>query len=122
MRKVFVSLCAVLALVGSIWKVSAAGDDGDKEAIDRGRYLVEFAGCYECHTPRRIGPSGPEPVKERLFSGHPQDAVLPPMPHYGSATDGDLKAMFAYFMTVPPIRNQVPDPVPPGSAGNPMPD
>lgn len=39
--------------------------------------------------------------------------ILPPMPRYATATTGDLKAMFAYFMTVPPVRNQVPEPLPP---------
>ncbi len=49
-------------------------------------------------------------------------AVLPPMPImvYNNYTDGDLKAIFAYLRTIPPIRNQVPDPVPPLSlASNP---
>jgi len=35
------------------------------------------------------------------------------MPVYPTASDEDLKAMFAYFMTVPPIVNEVPEPVPP---------
>ena len=39
--------------------------------------------------------------------------ILPPMPRYPMASDEDLKAMFAYFMTVPPISNEVPEPVPP---------
>ena len=41
---------------------------------------------------------------------------LPPMPVYPKASDEDLEAMFAYFMTVPPIANQVPEPVPPAAA------
>ena len=45
--------------------------------------------------------------------------VLPPMPIavYNHFTDRDLKAIFAYLRTVPPIRNKVPDPVPPATAG-----
>jgi hypothetical protein len=35
--------------------------------------------------------------------------------NYGKLTDDDLKAMFAYLKTVPPIANQVPEPVPPKS-------
>jgi hypothetical protein len=42
--------------------------------------------------------------------------ILPPMPHYPMVTAEDLKAMFAYFMTVPPIVNEVPEPVPPPAA------
>ncbi len=46
--------------------------------------------------------------------------VLPPMPIavYNNFTDRDLKAIFAYLRTVPPIRNKVPDPVPPAPAGS----
>ena len=41
--------------------------------------------------------------------------ILPPMPWetLGKATDEDLKAIYAYLRTLPPIFNQVPDPVPP---------
>ena len=41
--------------------------------------------------------------------------ILPPMPWRMQAnmTDEDLKAMFAYLRTVPPITNHVPDPMPP---------
>lgn len=44
--------------------------------------------------------------------------VLPPMPIavYNNFTDRDLKAIFAYLRTIPPIRNKVPDPVPPAPA------
>ena len=44
-------------------------------------------------------------------------AVLPPMPIpvYRQLTDQDLKAIYAYLRTVPPIRNQVPDPLAPAS-------
>ncbi len=37
--------------------------------------------------------------------------IKPPMPWiwYKSATDGDLKAMYAYLRTIPPIVNRVPD-------------
>jgi hypothetical protein len=41
--------------------------------------------------------------------------ILPPMPWpvYRNLTDDDLKAVYAYLRTVPPIVNRVPDPVPP---------
>ena len=40
--------------------------------------------------------------------------VLPPMPRqdYGKLGDEDLKSIFAYLMTVAPVRNAVPKPVP----------
>jgi len=177
------SLFAALVCVGLLWTASAADEGNELAVVGRGRYLVEFAGCSECHTPWKMGSHGPEQDTDRLFSGHPQDAVLPPppelppgpwnaitggmtawagawgisygtnltsdpetglgawsvdqfvgalrtgqhlgigrdilppMPHYGSLTDDDLEAMFAYFMTVPPVKNEVPDPVPPAASG-----
>jgi hypothetical protein len=32
---------------------------------------------------------------------------------YREATDDDLKAMWAYLQSIPPIDNAVPDPIPP---------
>lgn len=39
--------------------------------------------------------------------------ILPPMPwrYYAQMTDEDLKSIYAYLRTVPPVRNQVPDAV-----------
>ena len=44
--------------------------------------------------------------------------LLPPMPwtSLSAATDEDLKAIFAYLQSLPAIKNQRPDPVPPASA------
>ena len=44
--------------------------------------------------------------------------ILPPMPWpvYRNLTDEDLEAVFAYLRTVPPIRNRVPQPLPPAVA------
>jgi mono/diheme cytochrome c family protein len=43
--------------------------------------------------------------------------VLPPMPIavYRNLNDADLKAVYAYLRTLPPIDNKVPDPLPPAS-------
>ena len=168
------------ALVVAGAMTAAAGEE--LTAAQRGKYLVETVGCAHCHTPLRMGPKGPEPDLERMYSGHPSDVelppppalppgpwnavtggmtawagpwgisyaanltsdketglgawdeemfvaalrtgkhlgmgrdMLPPMPHYPMVTVEDLKAMFAFFMTVPPIVNEVPEPVPPPAA------
>jgi hypothetical protein len=41
--------------------------------------------------------------------------ILPPMPWdlIGQMTDADLKAVFAYLQSLPPIENAVPDPISP---------
>ncbi len=43
--------------------------------------------------------------------------ILPPMPWplIGQMTDDDLKAIYAYLQQIPPVRNRVPDPIPPAS-------
>lgn len=45
--------------------------------------------------------------------------ILPPMPWPAirTMTDADLKAIFAYLRTIPPVKNRVPDPLPPAGAG-----
>jgi mono/diheme cytochrome c family protein len=46
--------------------------------------------------------------------------ILPPMPwfNYGKMTDEDLKAVFAYLRSIPPVVNHVPTPIPPVEATN----
>lgn len=41
--------------------------------------------------------------------------VLPPMPVpvYRNLTDADTEALFTYLQSIPPIRNRVPEPLPP---------
>jgi cytochrome c len=142
----------------------------------RGEYLAGILACGDCHTPLKMGHSGPEPDLARLLSGHPEGMTMPPAPTLpdpwgwvGSATntayagpwgvtyapnltpdeltgmgiwteemfvtamrtgrhmgtsrpimppmpwpsyaklpDDDLKAIYAYLRSVPPIRNQAP--------------
>lgn len=39
--------------------------------IHRGQYLVTIMGCNDCHSPKKMGPRGPELDSSLLFSGHP---------------------------------------------------
>jgi hypothetical protein len=48
--------------------------------IARGKYLVQFGGCNDCHTPVKLTPQGPQPDLERYMSGHPANANFPPPP------------------------------------------
>ncbi|HEY3387714.1 MAG TPA: c-type cytochrome [Saprospiraceae bacterium] len=41
-----------------------------------GEHLVTICGCHDCHSPKKMGPMGPEVDSTRLLSGHP--AGLPP--------------------------------------------
>lgn len=51
-----------------------------KTVIRRGAYLVQVAGCADCHTPLKMGSKGPEPDLARLMSGHPEALQMPPAP------------------------------------------
>ncbi len=157
-------------------------------AVERGKMLVIGGVCHDCHTPKKLGPKGPEPDMDRMLSGHPENIeitapykpapgspwaiattedltawsgpwgvsfpanltpdtltglrsgvwteelflkalrsgkhmgtardILPPMPwtFYGQLSDDDLKAIWAYLGTIPPIKNHVPDPIEPTDA------
>ncbi len=39
--------------------------------VERGQYLVTVGGCNDCHTPWKLGETGPEPDMTRMLSGHP---------------------------------------------------
>lgn len=45
--------------------------------------------------------------------------ILPPMPWpaYAHLTDEEFHAIFTYLKSLPPVKNPVPQPIPPGSAG-----
>jgi len=51
----------------------------DKTQIERGKYLVNFGGCHDCHTPKIFGPEGPKLDETRLLSGSPAEQPLPPI-------------------------------------------
>ncbi|GAB2832010.1 c-type cytochrome [Ferruginibacter profundus] len=49
------------------------------EMVERGKYLVNAIGCDDCHSPKRMGPNGPEIIPELRLSGFPHDGKLPPI-------------------------------------------
>ena len=151
--------------------------------IRHGEYLVNIMGCHDCHSPKKMTPTGPAIDTAYMLAGHPAKLalppidpagskgwilmsptvtamvgpwgvsysanitsddsgignwteaqffkairegkykgmdntrpMLPPMPWYmiGKATDHDLRSIFAYLKSTPPVENVVPAPVPPG--------
>lgn len=150
------------------------------DQVARGKYLVNFGGCNDCHTPLKFTDKGPVPDTSRLLAGHPETIklpppelkpgpwfaatagmtawagpwgisyaanltpdhntglgiwseevfvkamrtgkhmgngreILPPMPWQAIAglNDEDLKAIYAYLRSIPPIVNRVPAPLGP---------
>ena len=176
---------ALLALGASAAVAAEGAAKPDAAKVERGKMLVTFGGCNDCHTPFKMGEHGPEPDMTRMLSGHPQQMVMPPAPtlpagpwigsigatftawagpwgtsftanltpdpdtgtgkwseadfmatvrngrHLGrgrellppmpwqnvaSLSDDDVKAVFAYLQSIPPVKNRVPDPIPPAVA------
>jgi hypothetical protein len=44
--------------------------------------------------------------------------IMPPMPWFvvGALVDEDIKSLFAYLQSLPPVRNRVPQPIDPPEA------
>jgi mono/diheme cytochrome c family protein len=50
----------------------------NEASVERGKYLVTFGECNDCHTPKMAGPgSAPEFDAKHLLSGHPENAPYP---------------------------------------------
>ena len=175
-RRALLSGAAILLLVPIVHCGRARATERSTR-VARGEYLVTITACDDCHTPFKLGPSGPEPDMSRRLSGHPEGCplappatwpdgwtwagsptntafagpwgvsyarnltpdlstgigvyteasfvaairdgkqmgagrpILPPMPwpSFGKMTDEDLKAIYSYLRSLPPIRNQVPE-------------
>lgn len=47
------------------------------ELVQYGKYLVTITGCNDCHTPKKMGPKGPELIEELLLSGFQGKNAIP---------------------------------------------
>ena len=182
------ALCVVIACIvfscsePAVQTSQAAQPPSKDSLVKRGHYLVSVIGCGDCHSPKKMGPHGPEEDTSRLLSGHPSFVpvsfvdtaaakewllfngmltamvgpwgvsfsanitsdstgignwteeqfetairkgkskglvnnrdLLPPMPwtNFSHLSDEDLKAIFAYLKSTKPVKNVVPQPIPP---------
>ena len=74
-------LTTAIIATGASVALLAVGQAPQPTSADRaarGRYLVNYGGCNDCHTPLKVTPQGPMPDMTRVLSGHPQDTKLPP--------------------------------------------
>jgi hypothetical protein len=83
-----------------------------------GPWGVSFAANLTPDPDTGIGNWTPEIFIRALRTGRHEGQgrpILPPMPYmwYAHATDDDLRAMFAYLMSIPAIPNRVPQPIDP---------
>ena len=56
--------------------VATPGFGGFESQVKWGEHLVILGGCNDCHTPKKMGPQGPEDDMSQMLSGHP--AQMPP--------------------------------------------
>ena len=84
MRKITLIVTAIIAVVIAVScgnqnetkPVVAAGEISKDSLVRLGEYLVNTIGCDDCHSPKKMGPQGPEVDLERRFSGHPANVLL----------------------------------------------
>lgn len=79
MKRIFFTAAAMTAVI-AITAISCQQPATDANAaqstpaaedpVKRGEYLVNTIGCDDCHTPKKMGPRGPEPDMEFRFAGH----------------------------------------------------
>lgn len=93
----------------------APAQSKNRTLIERGKYLVEFGGCHDCHSPKVFGPNGPMLDTTKLLSGAPSANNVPPFPEgtlgpgkWGAVTTPDLTT-WAGPWGVSFARNLTPD-------------
>lgn len=69
------TLCVAPVLI--IFGADKSKKPANGDLLSRGKYLVAFGGCNDCHTPFKLTDKGPVPDMARMLSGHPQDTRLP---------------------------------------------
>lgn len=87
------------AAVAPISSGTAIASDKKQTPVERGKYLVGFAGCDDCHSPKVMTPMGPVPDTTRRLSGHPAKEELTEVPmeymgpgKWGAVTTNGLTA------------------------------
>lgn len=64
------------AKTAEITKAAEPAKSTDAEMAKKGKYLVDIVGCNHCHSPKKMGPNGPEIIPELLLSGFPSDRPI----------------------------------------------
>lgn len=84
MRSVKIFMAAAVVTIGGLYACSNVKSTDEKkspipteaEMVKRGEYLVSSVGCDDCHSPKKMGPNGPEMIPELRFSGYPSDRPI----------------------------------------------
>ena len=73
-------IVSVCLLNAGCSRATVAAQAGTTTAVERGRYLVDAVGCHDCHTPKKMGPNGPEMDTTKLLAGYLPSEPLPAPP------------------------------------------
>lgn len=94
----------------------SAASQTTPDRVKRGRYLVAFGGCSDCHTPKIFTLQGPQPDTSRFLAGYPSGGRIPAVPFgvlgpdkWGALTTNDLTAWLGPW-GVSFAANLTPDP------------
>ena len=67
----------VIGAAFALVQTRSDGGTADADLVSRGRYLVRLGGCTDCHSPKRMTPTGPVDDEMLFLSGHPETVNLP---------------------------------------------
>jgi hypothetical protein len=92
-KKVLILIFAAVGLIGFLNSCEQSkADKTDTESVPskdslvkRGNYLVASIGCNDCHSPKHMGPRGPEIDSLNMLSGFPSNRPIP------VASENDIK-------------------------------
>ena len=102
-----------LALVAAAACSTPGVQSAHTDPVARGRYIVAAGGCNDCHTPLKMGESGPEPDMSRALSGHPETITVSTPPNLGKGpwlwASTDTNTAFAGPWGISYAANLTPD-------------
>jgi hypothetical protein len=97
MRSVYLALVGLGGAAGLLLLTAGKSQTNlQAENAERGRYLVEYGGCMDCHTPFKMTANGPAPDMARMLSGHPAEVKLPPPTLSQGPWDASVAGMTAW--------------------------
>ena len=75
-----ITMVIIIVIVSCETKVTTTESSkpvSNDSLVKHGEYLVSLAGCNDCHSPKKMGPKGPEIDMERQLSGYPSQRPMP---------------------------------------------
>jgi hypothetical protein len=102
-KKIFIITVFTCGIIAFLIGCNTGAEKNNQPAIiskdsmvKRGAYVVTISGCDDCHSPKKMGPNGPEIDMERRLSGFPSTR---PMPQFDSNLVKKGIAMFNEDLT-----------------------